>query len=250
MERPRQPWPVASTERLFMMLWVWQAPAPMTRTKPSPPATASTDTNDNIATQLGELTKAVNDLKDEIHVVRQVMDEIREDLEYAVRQLQRSQWTATPTRPVESADDSRTPTLDDRPPNAPAVPAPAVPAPSPNTEATHASPSGTNVAARVSSHKHRRPQGRKKPPLHERIYYKPYFAELVKLVGYDGTPLAQANEKLKFLIDQYGREVIEEATREIVAVDDSTDPPIARLTEEARKLAWPILGERRSLSPE
>ena len=59
------------------------------------------------------------------------------------------------------------------------------------------------------------------------------MVDLVRLLGYEGLPVSQAQEKLKPLIKKYGEPTLREATDEIIEFDTSTEPPNARLTEEA-----------------
>ena len=47
---------------------------------------------------------------------------------------------------------------------------------------------------------------------------------------------------MQALTEKYGRTLIEEATDEIIEIDKSSDPPVARLTQEARKLSFQLLG--------
>jgi len=82
----------------------------------------------------------------------------------------------------------------------------------------------------------------KKLPLAVRLYFHPPLAELARLIGYDELPLPEAKEKLKPLAEKYGKQTMEQAAREIVSIDVTTDPPLVRLTEEVRKACWQLLG--------
>jgi hypothetical protein len=83
---------------------------------------------------------------------------------------------------------------------------------------------------------------KKAQPLYVRLYRDPHLVDLVRLIGYDGLPVAEAKERLKPLNEQYGVDKMKAAVEEIVRIDTSVSPPIARLTETARKLAWQLLG--------
>ncbi len=83
---------------------------------------------------------------------------------------------------------------------------------------------------------------RKPQPLYIRLYYEPHFVDLVRLIGYQGLAVPDAKERLKPLNAQYGQEKMKAAAREILRVDTAQDPPRALLTEEARRLAWQLLG--------
>jgi hypothetical protein len=82
----------------------------------------------------------------------------------------------------------------------------------------------------------------KRQPLVVRLYFQPPLYELARLIGYAGLPAPAAKEKLRSLSERYGRAVMEAAVGEIVRIDRTTEPPTARLTEEARKACWQLLG--------
>jgi len=79
-------------------------------------------------------------------------------------------------------------------------------------------------------------------PLYIRLYFEDHMTALVRLFGYEGLPVPEAQENLKALVEKYGEEKIREATDEIIEFDTSNEPPIARLTKEARHLSVQILG--------
>jgi hypothetical protein len=80
-----------------------------------------------------------------------------------------------------------------------------------------------------------------KQPLWWRMYFQKHMTEIVRRIGYDELPLEIAKERLRPLLADYGQALIEEAAAELLTIDDG-QPPIARLTAEARKLAIQILG--------
>lgn len=82
----------------------------------------------------------------------------------------------------------------------------------------------------------------KQQPLWHRLYFEPLFTELARLIGYDGIAYDQACEKAKPLGERFGKENVQRAVDAIARVDESTKPPKLRLTDEARKLCWQLLG--------
>ncbi len=79
-------------------------------------------------------------------------------------------------------------------------------------------------------------------PLYIRMYTQPHLVALVRLLGYRGLPVPEAKERLRALSAEYGKERMQAAARELVEIDRAQDPPVARLTEEVRRLAWQLLG--------
>lgn len=79
-------------------------------------------------------------------------------------------------------------------------------------------------------------------PLYLRMYFQSEFIDLVRLLGYDGLPLPDGQEKFQKLIEKYGKHKMRAAAEEITVIDKASNPPIAKLTEQARKLAFGILG--------
>lgn len=79
-------------------------------------------------------------------------------------------------------------------------------------------------------------------PLWYKLYYLPQYFELVRILGYDGLPAPEAVERAKPLLEKYGKATMDQVSRDIVRLDDRTDPPTARLSAEARKLCRQLLG--------
>ena len=197
--------------------------------------------DNKVAHQLDELTTAVNELKDEVHVLRQVMDEIRSDLEYAVRNLGQHQnaWTAQRMPRNSLTKNSAEPdeSADAKPQTSPTSAA------VPVSPAANHEPVETTRATIAATRTRPRQLGKKKgPPLYERLHYKDHYVEIVRLVGYGGFSLPDARNALKPLSEKYGQQTVMNATDEILILDTSQDPHLFRLTDEARNLAWPILG--------
>ena len=81
-----------------------------------------------------------------------------------------------------------------------------------------------------------------KAPLINRLYQEPALYELARLVGYDGLPVPKAKERLEAMCKTYTKEIMSAAAEDIVRVDATTDPPTARLKDEARKACFMLLG--------
>lgn len=95
----------------------------------------------------------------------------------------------------------------------------------------------------------RRTSTRKQNPLYLRMYFQTWMTELVQLIGYRDVPIDEAREKLKPLIDRHGKQRMMEACEELVEVDASKKPTVARLKAEVSKLAFQILGPRPVVVP-
>jgi hypothetical protein len=82
----------------------------------------------------------------------------------------------------------------------------------------------------------------KRQPLCVRLYFEPHLTEMVRLIGYHSLPVAEARQRLAPLVERYGKERVNAAIKEILEIDPSGQPPLARLTAPARKAAWQLLG--------
>jgi hypothetical protein len=90
---------------------------------------------------------------------------------------------------------------------------------------------------------------RSRDPLYLRLYFQKHLTEIVRLFGYRDVPLDEAREFLKPLNETYGLDTMKIAVEEIIFIDGSSDRPVARLADHARKLAVGILGSpRKSLA--
>lgn len=82
-----------------------------------------------------------------------------------------------------------------------------------------------------------------RPPLYVRMYFNPAYTDLVRLVGYGGLPLLpDARKKIQLLVEKFGEEKLREAEQALIEYDTSREPGVARLTAQARKLAFQLLG--------
>jgi hypothetical protein len=89
-----------------------------------------------------------------------------------------------------------------------------------------------------------------KQPLWQKMYFQRHMTAIVRLMGYDELPLDDARERLRPLLAEYGKERIEEAAADLITIDSTREPALARLSDEARKLAVQILGRPRECSDE
>lgn len=83
---------------------------------------------------------------------------------------------------------------------------------------------------------------KKERPLYLRLYTEPHLIALVRLIGYDGKPVAEVKKQMRLLVEQHGKERMRRAAGQLVRIDAAGDPPFARLTEPVRRLAWQLLG--------
>lgn len=79
-------------------------------------------------------------------------------------------------------------------------------------------------------------------PLWHRLYFQEPYSELARIIGYNGRPVPEVVTLSKPLLDKHGRAKMDEASQAIARIDDATKPPTVRLTDEARKLCWQLLG--------
>jgi hypothetical protein len=82
----------------------------------------------------------------------------------------------------------------------------------------------------------------KRQPLCVRLYFEPHLTELVRRIGYQSLPVPEAKARLAPLVEQYGKDRVNAAIKELLEIDRSQDPPRARLNDAARKAAWQLLG--------
>src|SRR5262249_12839910 len=82
----------------------------------------------------------------------------------------------------------------------------------------------------------------KAKPLWMRLYREPPLFELARVIGYDVLPLTEGRERRGRWAERYGKDVMERASKETVRIDAATTPPTVRLTDEARRLCWQLLG--------
>jgi hypothetical protein len=92
------------------------------------------------------------------------------------------------------------------------------------------------------------PPPSKPQPLYLRMYFRPHLVEVVRMVGYEGVPLAEAQKKTKEFREKYGEKMKE--AEELVTIDASKEPHWVRLTDEVRKFAYQLLGPPPEAKPQ
>ena len=222
------------------------------------------------------LIEAVGELRDEVRVLREAIDEFRELYDWAVRNaaphddvprhiVHVTSMPADPLAPDFGERVNRFTAKDlpgDPPVAAPASPpaaaAPATatappPVPKPPATAPTALPaeptsplapspaSAAPQAAQGAPAPAERTARRRRQPLWKRLYARPHLIEVVRLLGYGELPLDQVQQALTRLTAQYGAEKIDEA-QEILHIDRSKSLPTVRLTEAVKKVAVSLLG--------
>lgn len=78
----------------------------------------------------------------------------------------------------------------------------------------------------------------KKHPLSVRIYFEPHLTEMVRLVGYTTYPMEEGKNRLRPLVEKYGRDRINAAAHDILDMRNE----VVRLNTKARRAAWQLLG--------
>lgn len=81
-----------------------------------------------------------------------------------------------------------------------------------------------------------------KEPLCIRLYFRPHYVAIARLVGYDGLSEIVFWERYKELCAQYGQPKMAAAVTEIVTIDKTTTPATVRLTPEVRRHCAQLLG--------
>lgn len=85
-------------------------------------------------------------------------------------------------------------------------------------------------------------QQTKRQPLYIRMYFDPVYVEFVRFIGYDGKPLPEAEHFLLELEKRYSREKVIDAGEAVSTSEGKAENMTVRLTAEARRLAWQLLG--------
>lgn len=81
-----------------------------------------------------------------------------------------------------------------------------------------------------------------KTPLYIRMYFQEAYIEFVRFIGYGGKTLDEAREFARLLATRHGKPKAMEAGEALVVIDQTSTPPMVRLTDEVRKLAFQMLG--------
>ncbi len=90
----------------------------------------------------------------------------------------------------------------------------------------------------------RRSSSSTKQPLVIRLYFDRCLTEVAQLIGYNDVPVDQARERLKPLIERFDKQRLQSAAEELLDVDSSKQPPVARLKADVAKMAFQLLGPR------
>lgn len=93
-----------------------------------------------------------------------------------------------------------------------------------------------------SGHESGARQSAKRKPLYARLYFDPLYIELARFIGYDGKPIAEAMQFVLQLEKKYGRDKVIEAREALSSAEGKQESLVVRLTAEARRLAWQLLG--------
>lgn len=70
----------------------------------------------------------------------------------------------------------------------------------------------------------------------------PHIVDLIRLIGWEGQPVAEVREGIKPLVEKHGERFIDAATKDLFQVDSDARPPFVQLTDEGRRLAVQVLG--------
>lgn len=89
-----------------------------------------------------------------------------------------------------------------------------------------------------------------KRPLWHRLYFSEVHTEVARIVGYAGFPQDQLEEKLKDIVERFGRKKIQEVCSELITLhfkgkekpSGRREDAEVRLKEDVRKLCWQLLG--------
>jgi hypothetical protein len=82
----------------------------------------------------------------------------------------------------------------------------------------------------------------KQPPLYMRMFTDRQMTALVRAVGHAGFPASEGPDRMRPLIEEFGEALMRAAADEVLEIDHTHEPPMARLTAEARKIAVGLLG--------
>src|SRR5438132_670423 len=82
----------------------------------------------------------------------------------------------------------------------------------------------------------------RRKPLSIRLYFDPLYTEFARFIGYEGKPLGDAEQFVLKLAKTYGEDKVIEASEVLSVCDGTADAMTVRLTAQARRLAWQLLG--------
>lgn len=79
-------------------------------------------------------------------------------------------------------------------------------------------------------------------PLYLRMYFETVYTEFVRFIGYEGKSPVEAQQFVLELEKKYGKEKVIEASEAVSTTEGKAENVTVRLTAEARRLAWQLLG--------
>ncbi len=74
------------------------------------------------------------------------------------------------------------------------------------------------------------------------MYFRKPYVELTRAIGYAEVPVADVRKRIDELVAEFGKDVIQSASNELVDIVEQDKSPIVRLKPQVRKLAWQLLG--------
>ena len=75
-----------------------------------------------------------------------------------------------------------------------------------------------------------------------RMYFDRCLTDITRTIGYHDVPADEALERMTPLIERYGKEKVIAATTELLDVDSTAKPVVARLKADVRRFAFQMLG--------
>jgi predicted peroxiredoxin len=89
-----------------------------------------------------------------------------------------------------------------------------------------------------------------KVPLYMKLYFQEAYIEVARTIGYAGFPRDQLEERMKDLVDRFGRKKIQDVCGELITLQfggkekrsGPREDAEVRLKEDVRKLCWQLLG--------
>ena len=78
----------------------------------------------------------------------------------------------------------------------------------------------------------------REPPLYEKMYFRPHYVDLVRMIGYAGLPVQEARDRIKELTKCHEKEKLAKACEELFDIDAKE----VKLKANVRRLAFQLLG--------
>jgi hypothetical protein len=214
------------------------------------------------------LTAVLQELRDQVEVLRMAIDELREEIQCAVRNLfhrerEARQITSMPCDPCAADFASRVNQVDstqrealrhetatakqsEGPPGGPPAPS-SVPSSSqtlgeqPTSEPTASHSQLPSQPDTTASHLESTNSKGKRQSLYMRIYQQPLLTEIVRSIGYEQLTRQEVLKRLEPLDEKYGRERTIEAAQELLSALPGRHD-IWALTHDVRRWSRALLG--------